>query len=78
MSKALAKALERQTAAEENVDLILKKDYPPGRRVAWKRNGLYEGVVVQNGWRGRIKVNNSRTNREYWIEAVYIVWAQEQ
>jgi hypothetical protein len=75
MSKSLARALERRTSAERDVQDILKRDYPPGRSLAWKRNGLHDGVVLQNGYGDRIKVQNSRTNRELWIYAYCIVEA---
>lgn len=75
MSKSLARALERRTFAERDVDQILRKDYPPGRALSWKRNGLHHGTVVQNGYGDRIKVRNSRTNQELWIYAYCIVEA---
>lgn len=77
MSKALARALTDRSKAEAQVDRILKRDYPPGAEVVWKKNGIHKGIVIQNGYGDRIKVKNERTNREFWVYAYTIIEAME-
>jgi hypothetical protein len=77
MSKALAVALSRRHEAEVEVERILRRDYPPGTPVSWKKNGIHEGVVLDKASGDRIKVKNERTNREFWIYAYCIVDAME-
>jgi hypothetical protein len=77
MSKALARAIDCRDKAERRVDLVLKRDYPPETSLKWMRNGLHEGVVIQNGYGDRIKVKNDRTGKELWIYAWNITEAQK-
>jgi hypothetical protein len=77
MSKALAVALERRREAEAEVERVLRRDYPPGTTLSWKKNGIHEGVVSDKASGDRIKVKNERTNREFWIYAYCIVDAME-
>ena len=78
MSKALARALEGRRKAQAAIDQVLKRDYPSGVEVTWKRNGIHEGTVVfYGGFGDRIKVKNANTGRELWIHAYCIVDAME-
>lgn len=78
MSRALARALEGRRKAQDIIDKVLKRDYPSGTEVAWKRNGIHEGTVVfYGGFGDRIKVRNAKTGRELWIHAYCIVDAME-
>jgi len=72
MSKALVRALACRSKAEAEVGRVMKRDYPPGTEVRWKRNGIHEGVVLDNGYDDRVKVRNARTSREFWIYAYCI------
>lgn len=78
MSKALKEALDRRKKAEDDVERVLRRDYPPDTEVEWKKNGLHEGVVLANGLGDRIKVRNRSTGREFWIYAYCIVDAQAE
>lgn len=77
MSKALVVALERRREAEDRVEHVLRRDYPPGTPVSWKKNGIHEGIVLDKASGDRVKVKNERTNREFWIYAYCIVEAME-
>lgn len=77
MSKALAVALERRREAEDKVERTLRRDYPPGAKVVWKKNGVHEGIVLDKASGDRIKVKNEQTHREFWIHAYCIVEAME-
>ena len=76
MSIALARALERERKAEDDVERVLRRDYPLGAQLKWKRGSLQSGVVLQHGQGDRIKVRNERTGREFWIYAFSVVEAQ--
>lgn len=73
MSKSLAVALEKRDKAEQNVEKVLRRDYPVGSEVTWKRNGIHRGVVVHEGSGDRVKVKNDKSGFEYWIYAYCIV-----
>lgn len=75
MSKALALALERRLEAEKQVERVLRRDYPPGTRVTWKKSGIHEGVILDDASGDRVRVRNARTGREYWIYAYCLVEA---
>jgi hypothetical protein len=78
MSKALARALERRREAEDKVGRTLRRDYPLGGKVEWKRNGLHEGIVLLHGYEDRIKVRNVQSGHEVWIYAYCIVEAWDR
>jgi hypothetical protein len=78
MSKALAVALEHRREAEDKIERTLRRDYPLDAQVAWKRNGIHDGIVIQHGCGDRIKVKNIQSGREFWIYAYCIVEAQKR
>lgn len=73
MSKALLKAIEKQTFAEDHVRRVLLRDYPRLTPIRWQRNGFHRGWVVDHNMGVRIKVRNERTQRELWITAYDIL-----
>ncbi len=73
MSKPLAEALRKQGVAESNASLTLRGEYPVKSAVSWRKNGLHNGKVVAHGYGDRIRVQNSRTGKKYWIHAYDIV-----
>lgn len=75
MSKALAKALDRRSKANDNITRVLKRDYPVRRKVTWRKNGLHSGHVLDHDYGDRIKVANKRTKNAVWISAYDIVEA---
>lgn len=75
MSKKLAQALRRESAAEDNVSLVLKREYPVGADVSWRKGGLHCGEVISHGYGDRIKVRNHSTGNGRWIYACDIVSA---
>lgn len=78
MSERLGTALSNIFYAEEERDLVLREDYPVGVAVQWAndlRRPAHDGVVIDHGYGGRIKVRNRRTGAERWIRASAIVMA---
>ena len=75
MSKALKTALTRREKANDDVTSTLKRDYPIGSGIHWRRNGLHAGSVLRHGYGDQIQVKNHRTGRSPWIDAFSIVEA---
>jgi len=61
--------LDAVSRAETALGHAVQELAPPGARVAWHMNGRHVGVVIRNGYYGRVFVRNERTGREYWIGA---------
>ncbi len=78
MSTALKAALGRLDKAGDDVTNTLKRDYPVGSGINWRRNGLHTGSVLRHGYSDQIQVKNHRTGRSPWIYAFSIVEAMEK
>lgn len=65
--KDLRNALLARDQATAEINEILKRDFPPGTPIHFEdRKRVYSGVVVMNGYGGRICVRNNHTGRERW------------
>ncbi len=73
MVKQLAEALRQKRKAQDNVASVMRQEYPIGAPISWDRNGIHDGKVVSHGYQDRIKVRNSHTGNEFWIDAAIIV-----
>lgn len=67
----LEAALANRHKAEEAIEAVLKRDYPPGTQVVF--DGLHDAVVVSNGRGDQIKVRNLKTSRERWLYAYRLI-----
>jgi hypothetical protein len=74
MRDRLVAALDGLQRASDLVDATLLSLYPPGSSIVWRRGERrLNGIVTMHGYRGRIKVKNTRSGKESWTEAASIV-----
>lgn len=84
MSKALPKkepgrmallkaAMEAEAAASQTVAQTIAEHFPVGGFASWDKHGhLQSGVVVDLDGGHNLKVRNSETGREYWIDCGWL------
>jgi hypothetical protein len=61
--------------AEDKLEREVEKEHPVGSHITWlKRDHLQSGTVVACGQRG-LKVNNTATDKTYWIDVFDIYGA---
>ena len=77
MKHDLIVARDLLAGAEVNFEDVVRRTLPVGEPTAWVRNGKHVGVVILHGYKGRLKVRNNLTDREYWIYAFDIIRALE-
>lgn len=69
-------AYRRVKQANERLALEVATSFPVGSRTTWeKMTGAVCGGEVIDVYGERLKVRNSRTGKEYWIEAYHILKA---
>lgn len=70
----LTAAMVRQREAEQEIERILRRHYRLGGPISWTiGDRVQRGRVEQHGYGDKIKVENDRTGRSYWIYAFRIV-----
>lgn len=78
MSEDLIDAIKARKAADDEIVATLRRDYPVGALVAWKRGSrTHAGHVLLHGYGERLKVRNALTDRSYWIAAIDVARATD-
>lgn len=74
MSKAVQEAVATVRDALAEVHSVVTSEYPVGADIAWEQTGREcQGVVTVQGCDGRLKVLNTLSGREYWINPEKII-----
>lgn len=69
MSERLIQARAAVRAAEQQLEKVLREDYPVGGAVRWLRNGAHQGEVLWHGFADRLRVKNAASGKSLWIIA---------
>ena len=55
-------------AAKEKLSAVVEDQFPLGADVHWEKGGHRQhGIVLAHGSSGRLRVENGRTYKNYWI-----------
>lgn len=72
MKRRTRLATENLRAAEARLAAAIVADYPVGSQILWDHHGHHQlGRVIGHSG-DKIKVNNLRTGRQYWIYSFHI------
>lgn len=79
MSGPVLEAHAALVAAQRAFEATLRREYPAGAAVSWRRhNRTFAGTVVQHGFGVRLEVRNAQSGRTAWIHASAIVETLKQ